>query len=114
MGRESEREFQEECQRNSARASGYVQGQDKMAEQLRQVTAQRDELCRRLAGFLAEGTPPLRARYKNRRPDPGECVVNSIDWFGRFLRVDNGVCSYVPDFDEVEVYLSHGEEADNA
>jgi hypothetical protein len=49
--------------------------------------------------------PPFRARYKNRTPDPGECVVISLDWEEQRLSMSNGACRYFPTFDEVDFIL---------
>lgn len=42
-------------------------------------------------------------RFKNRNPDPGVCIVQSIDWEARRLTVTNGCCRYYPSFDEVDI-----------
>lgn len=45
----------------------------------------------------------LMAKYKNRDPDPGPCLIHSIDWEERRLTVSNGCCRYYQSFDEVDI-----------
>lgn len=51
--------------------------------------------------------PPFRARYKDRVPDPGECIVISLDWETQKLSMSNGACRYFPTFEEVDFILPH-------
>ncbi len=57
--------------------------------------------------------PPFRAKYKDRIPDPGECVVMSIDWEDRRVTMSNGACTYFPAFGEIEIYLANEAELIN-
>jgi hypothetical protein len=52
------------------------------------------------------GEPPFRARFKNRDPDPGECVVLQIDWLAKKVHMRNGMYGYFPTFDEITIYLA--------
>jgi hypothetical protein len=46
---------------------------------------------------------PIKARYKDRNPDPGVCTVISINWRDNGLSMSNGSCEYFPAFSEVEI-----------
>ncbi len=45
----------------------------------------------------------LRARFKNRHPDPGEMLVRGIDWEQGRADVTNGMHSYLPELREIEI-----------
>ena len=44
---------------------------------------------------------PFRAKYKKRHPDPGVCVIVSMDFREKRLSMTNGCCRYFPNFEEV-------------
>jgi len=48
-------------------------------------------------------SPPFKARYLNRVPDPGVCTINSIDWRAKEVSMSNGAYCYFPSFDEIEI-----------
>ena len=47
---------------------------------------------------------PLRAIFRNRQPDPGECVVRGIDWESNRVDITNGVHSFLPPMDDLHIY----------
>jgi len=51
--------------------------------------------------------PPYRARYKSRKPNPGECVVQAIDWNDRRVTMSNGACTYFPEFEDIVIYRAN-------
>lgn len=47
----------------------------------------------------------IKAIYKERIPDPGECRVLMINFEERRVAMTNGFCRYYPSFDEIVLYF---------
>lgn len=49
---------------------------------------------------------PYRAVFRDRVPNPGECVVRAIDWESGRADITNGSFSYLPEIAELHIWLT--------